>query len=206
MIVLDLCKQFCPDKIPVQAGELLGDGADGEIFTIVDSPTKVIKFSVIYDRATESPKEIYSNQIIPILDYVMFNKPTFCVRVYEHGFMGEFRRKVVSWKNDMQDFVIHYCIMERLHKLSEDEKKVFHSLVSHEDRNITKNLSPQKIKKICHGLALGLDFDAEKVILFCNQLRTTPLSHCDIHPRNIMKNASGYFKLIDLDRGELLPS
>jgi hypothetical protein len=35
--------------------------------------------------------------------------------------------------------------MERLNKLSEDEKKVFHSILSHEDNNLRKNFSIKKI-------------------------------------------------------------
>jgi len=53
------------------------------------------------------------------------------------------------------------------------------------------------------GMSRGLDFDAEKVTLFCNNIRTAPVSHLDIHVRNIMKNDTGDYKLIDLDRIEL---
>lgn len=203
MLVLNLCKQYCVDKIPAQPGERLDDGADGEVFVIADEPTRVIKFSVIYDREEDSPREIYFNQVVPILDYVMQQKSALCVKVYEFGFLGEFWRKLVNWRTGTQNFILHYCIMERLHKLSEDEKKVFHSLVSHEDNRIEKDLSPDKIKNICQGLARGLDFDVEKVILFCDQLRESSLSHLDIHPRNIMKDVNGSFKLIDFDRATL---
>lgn len=200
MLVLNLCKQYCPDKIPVQPGERLNDGADGEVFVIADEPTKVIKFSVIYDREADSPREIYFNQVAPTLQYLLCSRPSVCAIVYEYGFLGEFWRKLVSWRSGTQNFILHYYIMERLHKLSEDEKKVFHSLVSHEDQRIEKDLAPQRIKEICRGLARGLDFDIKKVILFCEQLRESPLSHLDIHPRNIMVDNNGYFKLVDFDR------
>jgi thiamine kinase-like enzyme len=203
MLVLNLCKQFCPEKIPAEPGERLGDGADGETFVIADEPTKVMKLSVIYDRFEDSPKEIYFNRIAPVLDYVMLNAPALCVAVYEHGYLGEYSRKVTNWRQGKQIFVIHYCIMERLHNLSDDERKALHSLVSHEDRKIQKDLEPSKIKEIVEGLARGLDFDKEKVILFCEQLREAYLSHSDIHPRNIMKDGSGYFKLVDFDRAIL---
>lgn len=200
MFVLTLCKQLCPEKIPVQPGERLGDGADGEVFVIADEPTKVLKLSVIYDRFEDPPQFIYFNQIAPVLDYVMLNKPLVCATVYEHGFLGEYSRKMAYWRKGEQKLLIHYCIMERLFELSEDEKKVFHSLVSHEDRNLEKDLSPEKIKEIIEGLAKGLDFDSKKVKLFCDQLCETSFSHLDIHPRNILKDKDGYFKLVDLDR------
>ena len=203
MFVLSICKQLCPEKIPAQPGERLGEGADGEAFVIADDPTKVIKLSIIYDRFEVPPQEIYFKQIVPILDYVMLNAPPMCVKVHEHGFLGEYSRQMVSWRKGVQKFVVHYCIMERLQKLSEDEKKVFHSLVSHEDKNIKKDLSPEKIKEICQGLAKGLDFDVQKVTLFCTQLCEASLLHSDLHPRNIMKDANGYFKLVDFDKAIL---
>jgi len=49
------------------------------------------------------------------------------------------------------------------------------------------------------GMAAGLDFDAEKVMLFCENIRTAPIIHEDTHARNIMKNDDGDFRLIDLD-------
>lgn len=203
MLVLNLCKQLCPEKIPAEPGERLGDGADGEAFVIADEITKVMKLSVIYDRFESSPKEIYFSQIAPVLNYVMLNSPAMCVTVYEHGYLGEYSRQLSNWRQNKQKFVIHYCIMERLHNLSDDEKRVFHTLVSHEDREIKKDFKPNKIKEIIGGLARGLDFDAEKVILFCNQLREGYLSHSDIHPRNILKDGNGYFKLVDFDRAIL---
>lgn len=187
----------------MQPGERLGDGADGETFVVADDPTKVLKLSVIYDRFEDSPKEIYFNQIAPVLDYVMLQRPPMCVTVYEHGYLGEYSRKMAHWRKGVQNFVIHYCIMERLSPLSDDEKRALHSLVSHEDRKIEKDLAPKKIKEIVGGLARGLDFDQEKVILFCDQLREAFLSHSDIHPRNIMKDDKGYFKLVDFDRAIL---
>lgn len=203
MFVLSLCKQLCPEKVPAEPGERLGDGSDGEAFVVADDPTKVLKLSIIYDRFEDTPKEIYFNQIAPVLDYIMLNSPAACAAVYEHGFLGEYSRKLAYWRKGKQNFVIHYCIMERLHSLTEDEKKVFHTLVSHEDRKIEKDLSPKKIKEIVEGLARGLDFDENKVILFCEQLRNSFLSHSDIHPRNIMKDNSGSFKLVDFDRAIL---
>jgi serine/threonine protein kinase len=204
MRVLNLCQQLCPDKIPVVIGNRVGhDGADGECFQVSDHPDKVIKFSIIYDRFYQSPLDIYHRQVVPILDYVMTTRPSMCVRVYEHGYLGEYSRPMPHWRNGVQSFVMHYCIMEKLFSLTEDERKVLHSLVSHEDRNIKKDLSPNRIKEMLGGLACGLDFDSEMVILFCNHLREAKLLHQDLHIRNVMKNASGQFLLIDFDRAML---
>jgi hypothetical protein len=204
MFVLSLCQQLCPEKIPVKTAERLGQGgADGEVFAIENDPDRVIKFSIIYDRFEQSPKVIYQKNVAPVLDFLLFNKPVICANLYEHGCLGEYSRKMNYWKGGIQKFLIHYCIMEKLFPISEDENKVFHSMVSHEDRLIKKDLSPEKIDETLRGLARGLDFDAKMVTLFCTQLREAPFSHSDIHIRNILKDAAGYFKLIDFDRAIL---
>jgi serine/threonine protein kinase len=204
LLVLNLCQQFCPEKIPVKTAERLGHGgADGETFAIKNDPTKAIKFSIIYDRFSQSPISIYQKEIAPTLDFIMTVKPTICATVYEYGYLGEYVREMPYWKDGYQNFVIHYCIMEKLLPLTEDEKKVFHTLISHEDRKIKKDLSPEKIGETLRGLARGLDFDAEMIILFCEQMRKTNFSHSDIHPRNILKDTNGHYKFIDFDRAIL---
>src|SRR5260370_2326105 len=136
MIVLDLCQKFCPEKIPVKTTDRINDGSDGEVFSIENDLNKVIKFSIIYDRFYKSPENVYQKSIVPILDYVMLSQPNGYVRVYEHGYLGEYSRQAPYWKQGIQTFAIHYYIMERLFPLTDDEQKVFHSLLSHEDLGI----------------------------------------------------------------------
>jgi hypothetical protein len=142
-------------------------------------------------------------QIQKVLDHLMLTHPDAYARVYEHGYLGTYSRKAEHWRSGKQNFIIYYYIMEKLRKISEDETKVFHTILSHEDRGIDKNFSLEKIGEMLEGMARGLDFDAEKVTLFCNNIKRAPLSHLDIHVRNIMKDDVGDFKLIDLDRIEL---
>jgi hypothetical protein len=202
MLVLSLCRRLCPDKIPYPTDVRLGDGADGEVFSIEGDPTKVIKLGIFYEKHDKSLEKPYKH-IQKVLDYLIASPPVAYARVYEHGYMGTYTRKAEHWRSGEQKFIIYYYTMEKLEKITEDEKKVFHTILSHEDRGIEKNLSPDKIHEMLLGMSRGLDFDAEKVTLFCNNIRTAPVSHLDIHVRNIMKNDSGDFKLIDLDRIEL---
>ena len=53
------------------------------------------------------------------------------------------------------------------------------------------------------GMSRGLDFDVEKVILFCSNIIASVIIHNDIHPRNIMINNTDDYKLIDIDRCSL---
>jgi thiamine kinase-like enzyme len=93
--------------------------------------------------------------------------------------------------------------MEKLFKISEDERKIFHTILSHEDRNIVKNYPLDKVKKMLTGMSYSLDFDYNKVIFFYQNLRDCPLQHLDLHVRNIMKDIDGNFKMIDFDRMKL---
>lgn len=202
MYVLGLCQHFCPEKIPVKVGVRVGDGADGEVLEIVDEPSKVIKLGIFYERHDKG-FERYYKQIQQVLDYMMLTQPAAYVRVYEHGFMGTYSRKAEHWRTGKQSFLIYYYVMQKLQKTTEDERKVFHSILSHEDSGKKKNFSPEKIREMLEGMGRSLDFDAEKVTLFCDNIRGATISHLDIHVRNIMKDDMGDFKLIDLDRIEL---
>lgn len=182
MSILKLCEQLCPGKIPVVLSTKLGAGADGEVFEIDSNPIQVIKICLLYDL-----------EVNPVISYlVTYPLPTYA-RVYECGRLFE-----------NEKIIIHYYIMEKLFPLSEDESKVFHTIISHEDRNIIKNYSFREIKKILRGLSRGLDFDEKRVTFLCENLKKTPVHHLDLHSRNIMKDAQGNFKLVDFDRCKLL--
>jgi serine/threonine protein kinase len=141
-------------------------------------------FEYKYNKAIKFSLGNPSNEV---LDYIILNKPDTYVSVYEYG--------IHEGK--------HFHIMERLTPLSEDENRVFHSILSHEDRNLKKDFDPDILIKILIGLAKGLDFNPHKVTLFCDNYKTVPIIHGDLHPRNIMRDWMGYFKLIDLNRATL---
>lgn len=201
MLVYKLCKELCLDQIPLIPGLKLGDGADGEVFDIEGDPSKVIKFSVLYETGGTPVQKTYK-YIGAVVDYLKENPSPTYARVFNHQYLGEFSRHVV-WGNMKQKYVLYYYTMEKLYKTTEDERKVFHSILSHEDRGIKKNYSPEIVKEMIKGLASGLDFDPERVTFFCENFRKTSVIHHDIHVRNIMKDMNGNFKLIDFDRATL---
>lgn len=178
-------------------GNEIGIGADGQVFSLQNEDDKVIKFCVKFDHNNCSLKNEYK-KVNNILFYLSTKKPIAYAHVYEYGYLGEYSRSL--YDGSSQKYILYYYVMEKLNKISEDEKKVFHSLLSHEDRNIKKNFSLLKIKQMLSGLSLGLDFNSEKIILFCENLKKIDIYHNDIHPRNIMKDKDNNFKLIDFDR------
>jgi len=195
MQVLSLLKKY---NIPLKydLGAEIGYGADGQVFELLEDNNRVIKLSILYNYSDQDIDDCY-DQIVKTLSYIQEHRPDPCVRVYEHGCLYRGQRDTYI---GTQDFIIYYYVMEKLNKISEDEKKVFHSIISHEDLGIKKNFSESVLKDMLVGMGRGLDFDMEKVLLFDNNIRNSKVRHNDIHIRNIMKTGAGDFRLIDFDR------
>lgn len=196
MLVHKLCQQFCPEKLNINLDQKLGDGSDGEVFSLQDDPSKVIKLGVLFGDISEIEQQY--NKLSSVLQFIIDKNPQPYVRVYAQANLGIYSRTLVG-SNMSQYFLLYYYIMENLSRISEDEKKVFHSILSHEDNNIMKNYSIDKIKEILIGLQKGLDFNFKNIILFCSKIAEAPIEHHDMHIRNIMKTNLDQFKLIDLD-------
>lgn len=191
--MLKLFKEYYPGKIPPIHSNRLGAGFDGEVYQLLEDYNKVVKFSVVYDCHYGN----YAN-LDKVLSYLTMNNAQAYAHVYERKYLGEY--SYMSRDAQERKCLLHYYIMEKLNKISEDEYKVFYSIISHEDRNIVKNYSIEKIRDILKGLSKGLDFDEKKIIFFYESLIDGPIIHNDLHPRNVMKDGSGHFKLIDFDR------
>lgn len=201
MLILRLLQESCPEKIPVTILDRLGDGADGEVFTFAEDSNKVIKLSLLFDFEQEclDKKFKYTSKVF---NHLIKHPSSVFVQIYEHKYLCQWATECAD-KSGWRKYICYYSIMEKLYKISEDEKKVFHSILSHEDRGIKKNFSDTKIKEMLYGLGRGLDFDAERITFFISNLKNAPVEHLDIHVRNIMKDVAGNFKMIDFDRAEL---
>lgn len=167
-------------------GDLIGYGVDGCVF---DYYNNVIKFCIIDNSNITLPE---ANVIKSNMDYVIWNNPNVFARVYTCEFL---------YSNI--DLYIYYYVMEKLNHISEDESKVFRSLLSHEDRNCKKDYSLNQIQSMLDGMKLGLDFDYDKVFSFCKNVMNSNVKQHDIHERNIMKDNFGNFKFIDFERIEV---
>jgi hypothetical protein len=177
-------------SLPFSLGEEIGRGADGQLFNYQD---KVLKLSIIFDYPY-APYEKEYERIKSVLSYLINRVPSTYARVSEFG-------DIFRGKREEQRFIVFYSLIEKCFPLSEDERKVFHSLVSHEDAGRRKNYSLIEAINISFALSKGLDFNIEKVILFLFRLSiNNEIRHNDICPRNIMKNKFGDFVLIDFDR------
>jgi serine/threonine protein kinase len=192
-----LSKKF-KNKYHHLIGDKIGDGADGDVYTINNDPSKVIKYVVYYCWNSENLNQVIE-QKLATYSAIKADSSLFA-NLYDYGFIGQDKRITVDGE---QDYLLFYCVMEKLDKISPDESKVFHSVVSHEDNNVNKNYSISKIESMLSGLSLGLDFDKGKVVSFIKKIKSCKVKYNDLHPRNIMKDSSGEFKLIDFDRVEV---
>lgn len=166
--------------------DALGSGVDGTVYSMLNDPSRVIKIAQVFDF---DRYELTAD----VLDHLLFEPLPEYARVYMRG----------AKRLPDKGYVLHFYVMEKLLPITVDESKVFHTILSHEDRNIIKLYEPPELEKILTGLRIGLDFDAERVKFLCEAIRSSPVKHLDIHPRNIMKDANGNFKLIDFDRAQL---
>lgn len=183
-------------QIMHRIGQEMGRGSDGQVFEIIDDYTKVIKLSVLYETQNHDLDQEYL-QRSQVLDYLIQNPSPIHARVYEHVKLGEWKR---SFDNRSQRYILHYCVMERLKELSGDENKVFHSILSHEDRGVIKNFPIIRLRKILKGLEKGLEFSEGKIVVFLDKLKSAKVRHLDLHQRNVMVDGHGNYRLIDFDR------
>lgn len=189
------------DKQPLLLADKLGDGRDGEVFVLKYLST-VVKFSVLFDLEFNGAESLFTRytEIAKVFRFLDDHPQSHIVSLYGNEDLYEGTRSTVDGE---QHYLIYYTVMDRLNKLSEDEKKVFHSILSHEDADVKKLFGRERLQEILDGLATGLEFDREKVESFYYAVISGPLYHNDIHPRNIMKDDDGNFKLVDLDHASL---
>ena len=159
-------------------GAELGSGATGSVF---EFENKAIKLCINYELPNQS-----------IIDFLIENKDLNFVKVFSHKLYG-------PYKDRGYESILSVIVMEKLLKISSDEEKVFHTILSHEDFNKKKNFSNSELKKILKELSIGLDFDEGKVIFFYEGLRNSIIYHPDIHQRNIMKDQLNNFKMVDCE-------
>lgn len=173
--------------------ESLGEGADGEVFSI--SKKEVVKLHVLYENSIFCENkniDIVFNEIIKSFEIIKNTKPKHIVKIFDYKFLGKFQKKLTYNK---QNYILFYSIMEKLNKLTDDEKRVFHTVISLKENFYQKTLNE------LNGYLL---FSVEKVKLFLNQIKKSKINHLDFGTQNIMKDDFGNFKLIDLDRLEIL--
>lgn len=186
-----LCESYSDIEIP--SALLIGRGVDGDVYDL--SNGMVMKLSTF----KESNLDLLENsikRITEVFDFIIKNNPATYAKVYECVIYNH----ILQINGGVAEYLLQFSTkLEKLNELSLDEKKVFDSILSHQDSGSTKNYSISKIKEMLIGMGTALDFNFKKIMFFCRNLEPG-IRHNDIHTRNIMKDNSGNFKLIDFDR------
>lgn len=178
-------------NLPFQNVSLISkSGADGEVY---QDEKYVYKLSIVYDHYHSLSFDYDFNQTINILKNLSFKSdPAFVNIIKFQDLLSGYRHAI----NGKQKYHIYFYQMPKLLPISEDEKKALHTLLCHEDNNLVKKLNLNLIKELSNYL----DFDFIKMKKFLSDIEASAYLHLDMHTRNIMKDDSGNFKLIDLDR------
>lgn len=163
----------------------MGSGAHGHVFALVDQPTKVIKVawapaatqyspssSWVFDRVQETYQYLLRHQISILAQVEQFDP--------------------LLLEGDRQYYAV---VMERLLSLTEDENKVMKSVCMDYNGQIAEGTAIKHLQELHQWLS----FDKEKALEFYRAVSDLPIVHRDFHRRNIMKDASGNFKLIDFE-------
>lgn len=159
----------------IGVAEKLGSGADGIVWAFHSN--KAIKFCIGN-----------FNNIQGVLNLIE-HKSDYYVKVYDYCKVSKYL-----------EYDVYYYVMERLIPLSEDETKVFHTLISHEDCKKVKKYSIDDVCGILDEMSNFLLFDKEKVLFLIKKIYSDEIQHLDLSERNVMKDNRGNFKLIDLER------
>lgn len=200
-------------ELPFKLGDVCGSGVDGQVFEVIESyeeygyPIKrnsVIKLSALLGYDTSSRYK----RIAAHLDFLQRNRTPHFAAVFQFGLLCEYHLpEMTSFATSNQPkaySAIYFVEMEKLLPLSSEEEKLFHTLLSHEDANKQKDFSPEGLSKRIDELADWFVFEKKDVLSFCLAATSGQIRHKDLHPRNVMKDRSNQFKLVDLDRLELM--
>ncbi len=200
--ILDEVRQNCPTDVLEGIGKFLGAGYYGETYE-VDGGDKVMKVSVAKTEA-DANKTLDKVREIDALGSDAF------VKVFDYGVLCEI--DIPDSKYMIKSGVAYFYVMERLFPLSADEKKVATRTLNDLESLANKPDFERERKKymFSKGRQYKRDGDDESALVAAadlfDRMRAVGAGHRDMHKENVMKNAEGRFKMIDLEQAKLLGS
>jgi hypothetical protein len=192
--------------LPFELGDELGSGQDGQVFEVIETgyPIQrgsVVKLSAIY--GTSSYPEY--KRVAAHLDFLHRNRTPHFAAVFNFDLLCSFNLpEMICSTSPKEGCTIYFVEMEELFPLSSEEVKLFHTLLSHEDANKQKDFSIEGLTRRIDELSDWFIFEKKDILSFCIAATSGRIRHKDLHPRNMMKDRLNKFKLVDLDRLELL--
>ncbi len=215
----------CPDQLKQKVGDFIGAGWYGEVYELAIDSEKVIKFSVSKDE-TQALREIDDIKYLESMDSPAVPK------VYDYGILCDvdYHPKPSGVKQEnIKHGVAYYYVMERLYTMDRGEvgivKQILEDLFQIWDRKDTRESEIKQRQYIFRNLQElrreakkrnqeeeSDEYDEwnvdgglfKKILELFEYLKSKKIFHHDAHEDNIMQNADGDIKLIDLESIEVL--
>lgn len=198
MSAFEKFKQISKEPIPL-VGERLGEGTQGEVFSLLDDPNKVIKFAYLESKKDKctGKNEVIKSSFLSVMGYLKKHYFSCFPKVYHYGVLDIYNDK--SYSGNVH---LSFSVVEKLEKLSEDEAFMIESIVSHIE-NCCSDLERIEfiIRRHCDNYNINLNI--KKFMRFYTQLICVPVIHNDMCGSNFMIDEYGDYKLIDFDRARL---
>lgn len=105
-------------NIPYKLDWFVAQGADGFVYELQDDNTKVIKISILCNYTIEKNLIKVYNAITDVYKYIQKNNLNRFVSIYDYGIVQQGER---IFDGKKQSFIVHYCVMDKLEKLSKKD-------------------------------------------------------------------------------------
>ena len=206
--ILDSVQKSCPIGLRSDVGKFLGSGMFGETYEI-DGGDKVLKIAI---AKTDAEANAFLDHVRKVaqLDSDVF------VKAYDFGILCDVEvPKTTKYVN--KTGVAYFYIMDRLFPLQSEEAKIaartMDDLIQIEKSGMEheragKKARYLKFKTKYHvkegNIEEGGSNPVAKAFDLHDRMKAAGVSHKDIHGDNIMQDADGSYKLVDLEAAKLL--
>jgi serine/threonine protein kinase len=202
--ILETVQKNCPSKLREDIGKLIGTGYYGEAYE-VDGGDKVLKVAI---GKSDSEAKSFLDKL---RDIQSLDSGVFC-EVYDFGLLCDV--SLPDSKYMVKEGTAYFYIMEKLVPIPPNEVKIASRTVNDLEDLARKPNYEQERKKYMFSKAReykrdgdiedgGVDHLKKGADLF-DRMRKAGVGHRDMHTKNILQNADGEYKLIDLESAKIL--
>ena len=202
--IMEAVRENCPMELKADIGRFIDSGYYGEAYE-VDGGDKVLKVGV---AKTEEEAET----LLSKLDSLSALGSDVFVQVLDHGILCDV--DLPKSKYMVKSGVAYYYVMEKLFPIPPGEVKIVSRTVN-DLEDMARRTDYEKIRKKylwSKSREDRRDGDIEeegpdpliKAADLWSRMMEAGVTHRDMHTKNIMQDADGHYKLIDLESAKLI--